>query len=96
MATEALAIDRAWVLASLKENALRALQAVPVDDRGRLYKYDGNVANRALELLGKELGMFIDRSEVRTGNLDALTRDERDAVLAAIDQELAFRRARSH
>ncbi len=26
-------------------------------------KYDGSVANRALELLGKELGMFTERSE---------------------------------
>lgn len=30
------------------------------------YKYDGSVANRALELLGKELGMFVDRSENTT------------------------------
>jgi hypothetical protein len=28
------------------------------------YVYNGSVANKALELLGKELGMFIDRKEV--------------------------------
>jgi hypothetical protein len=28
------------------------------------YRYDGKVANRALELLGKQQGMFIDRHEV--------------------------------
>jgi hypothetical protein len=28
------------------------------------FVYNGSVANRALELLGKELGMFIDRKEV--------------------------------
>jgi hypothetical protein len=26
--------------------------------------YNGSVANKALELIGKELGMFIDRKEV--------------------------------
>jgi hypothetical protein len=28
------------------------------------YSYNGSVANKALELLGKQLGMFIDRKEV--------------------------------
>jgi hypothetical protein len=27
------------------------------------YSYSGSVANRALELLGKELGMFVDRNQ---------------------------------
>lgn len=44
------------------------MQAAPVTDRDGMptgeYRYDGSVANRALELLGKELGMFIDRSKV--------------------------------
>lgn len=68
-AAEALAIDREWVLARLVENVDRAMQAVPVrlDEEGNAangeYRYEGSVANRALELLGKELGMFIDRSE---------------------------------
>jgi phage terminase small subunit len=49
------------------ENAERALQHVAVLDKKRKptgeYRYDGNVANRALELLGKQQGMFIDRHE---------------------------------
>jgi hypothetical protein len=45
------------------ENANRAMQAVPASEGGE-YRYDGAVANRALELLGKEIGMFIDRSKV--------------------------------
>ena len=32
------------------------------------YRYDGSVANRALELLGKQQGMFIDRHEVGQPN----------------------------
>jgi hypothetical protein len=44
-----------------------------LDSEGRPtgeYRYGGNVANRALELLGKELGMFIDRSEHTNKNYD--------------------------
>ena len=60
-------IDREFVLSGLRENFLRAMQQQPVRDRdGNVtgeYTYAGSVANRALELLGKELGMFVDRSE---------------------------------
>ena len=54
-----------WVMNGLKENYFRAMQAVPVlDKQGEPtgeYTYQGAVANRALELIGKHLGMFIDR-----------------------------------
>lgn len=68
-AIERVALTKQWVLDRLVENANRAMQAVAVRDRedgatGE-YRYEGSVANRALELLGKELGMFIDRKEVR-------------------------------
>lgn len=77
IATEALGVDKAWIMAKLKENALRAMQAEPVlDSEGNVigdYKYGGSVANRALELLGKEQGMFIDRKEVRkVGELERM------------------------
>lgn len=47
-------IERQWVIAELKDNVTRAKNGD---------NFDGSVANRALELLGKEIGMFIDRSE---------------------------------
>ena len=84
MAAGALSIDRQWVLAKLKDNYERASQAVPVTDRegepiGE-FKYEGSVANRALELIGKELGMFIERTEntttVKTISPDPLTPEE--------------------
>lgn len=93
IAAEALAIDKQWIMGRLKENAERALQAVPVMVEGEPtgeYRYEGSVANRALELLGKELGMFIEKSEVRTGPLsvlDEMSHDELSRIAAAIDAE---------
>ena len=47
-------------------NALRAMQLVRVlDEEGKetgVIAYNGHVANRALELIGKELGMFVERN----------------------------------
>lgn len=67
---EGVVITKQWVLEKLVENANRALQTVAViDNEGQPtgeYTYNGNVANRALELIGKERGMFIDRKEVGT------------------------------
>lgn len=40
------------------------------------YKANLQAANKALELIGKEAGMFIDRKEIRTGELDGLGHDE--------------------
>ena len=59
-------VTRGWVLARLAENARRAMQGEPVLLRGLPtgeYRYDGSVVNRALELLGKELGLFRERQE---------------------------------
>jgi hypothetical protein len=60
-------LSRQWVIERLVENVERAMQAVPVLDHDGNptgeYTYEGNVANRALELLGKEIGMFVGRRE---------------------------------
>lgn len=90
-AAEALSIDRHWVMTRLKENAERAMQAVPITVDGEAtgeYRYEGSVANRALELLGKEIGMFVDRKEIRTGALDGLPAD---TLAAAREQLIAAR-----
>jgi len=59
-------IDRAWVVNTLVQNVDRSMQAEPVLDKtGRptgVYTYEGGVANRGLELIGKNLGMFQDKS----------------------------------
>ena len=57
---------REWVIDKLVEVANRAMQAVQVLDADGAptgeWKHDANAAIRALELLGKEAGMFVDRS----------------------------------
>lgn len=57
-------VTKAWVIDKLTTNVNRSLQETPVlDHEGNPtgeYTYQGNVANKALELIGKELGMFKD------------------------------------
>jgi hypothetical protein len=58
----------AWVTERLVENVNRAMQIdAPKDEHGNTigsFQYHGNVANRALELLPKTLGMLTEKSEV--------------------------------
>ncbi len=75
------ALTKQWVLERLMENVARSMQheAVRNADGETIgeYAYNGSVANRALELLGKELSMFIDRKEIGDpGDFDRLTDDE--------------------
>jgi hypothetical protein len=63
----------------LMENAEPLLRDAAVFDKSAPtgeYRYDGSVANRALELLGKQQGMFIDRHEVGQPNEFANWTDE--------------------
>ena len=59
-------VTKSWVMRKLVENTDRAMQAEEVLDRkgdptGE-YVYQGQAANKALELLGTEIGMF-ERSQ---------------------------------
>ena len=69
------AIDRAWVIRHLKHNALAAMRGHPLYDRGgnilkdaqgspRYTKPDHTAAAKSLELIGRDLGMFIQRTEI--------------------------------
>jgi hypothetical protein len=73
-------------------NVERAMQAEPVVDAEGVptgqYVYNGNVANKALELLGKEQGMFIDRKEIGAGAFDHLDDDELSKTIEALAQEV--------
>lgn len=70
-AIESTALTKAWVIENLRENALKALGKMPVNvmiTEGQPpvmeYQYHPTGANRALELLGREMQMFIERVEV--------------------------------
>jgi len=60
-ATEGIVITRQWVIERLVKNVEKA------DGRD-----EGAVVNRALELLGKEIGMFVERVE-QDGSLRIIT-----------------------
>jgi phage terminase small subunit len=75
-AIKSAALTKQWVIEQLMTVSERTMQARPVLDRkgapvmvetpsGSLapaFIFDSSGANRSLELLGKELGMFVDRS----------------------------------
>jgi hypothetical protein len=50
-----------------------------------------STAVRAAELLGKQLGMFVERKEVRQGSLDDLDHGQLDAIVTAARSESARR-----
>jgi phage terminase small subunit len=70
--SEKLELDAEWVLKNLQTVVERSLQSEPVmkwnyesrqlEETGE-YTFDSNGANRALELVGKHLGMFKDKIE---------------------------------
>ncbi len=56
-----------WVLERLRDVVERCMQAEPVlDSEGAptgIYKFNASGANKALELIGKHLGMFVEKHE---------------------------------
>lgn len=69
-------IDRAWVMRHLQTIVERCMQEQPVILAGMPtgeYTFQASGANRALELLGKDLGMFVDRKEITGKDGEPLT-----------------------
>jgi hypothetical protein len=76
-----IVVTREWVIQKLAENVELAMEPVAVVDRRGIptgeYRHDGSIANKALELLGKELGMFRDgksSDDAESGEIDMLKR----------------------
>ena len=85
IARSASGLSRQWVLDMLKQNAERCMQLVPVTDASGqaigVYQYHPTAANRALELIGKEVAdMFRDRLSVDMA-IAAMTPAQRQARL---------------
>lgn len=81
------AITADWVIERLVQNADRAMQAVPVLDNQGMptgeYKYEGSVANRALELIGKHYGMFTDKLKIEVVDVTELSDEDLLAITSA-------------
>ena len=94
--SERTEITQDWVLARLRENLERAMTIeAPRDDKGNVigeFGYQGSVANKALELLGRHLGMFPTRAEHTGANggpieyhdLSSLTLEQLDERFAQL------------
>ena len=82
-------LTRQWVIDQLIDTVRMAKHGTAGEDGE--FRPDLKAANRALELLGKEIKMFVDRSERgKPGEFDNLTTEEVRARLEAIR---AIRRA---
>lgn len=89
-AIERAALTKEWVITRLMDNALVALGEVPVrvsQEEGKPaveeFAREAPAANRALELLGKELGMFVDRREIgKPGQFSQMSEHELDDFIA--------------
>jgi len=99
-AARSLGIDKRWVLERLRFNAERCLRGQPVVDVNGVHtgkftgKPDAMGANRALHLIGLELGMFIERHEIggpgdfaRLSDDELAARVEADAAALGLPQE---------
>lgn len=73
-------VTQDWVVQNLVQVVERSLQRAPVlnmrgeqveDEEGRhVWRYDSTGANKALELLGKHVGMFSDKMKVEHSGVD--------------------------
>jgi phage terminase small subunit len=65
---EKLDLTAEWVLNNYKQIVEKCMQAEPVYDKATKeiieYKFDSSGANKALEMIGKHLGMFKDKLEI--------------------------------
>lgn len=86
LAADKAAVSKTWVLNMLKENVERAMTLKPVVDKDGNptgeYQYNGFVANKALELLGREIGIFVERHELTLAQrLTEMPGDQRAAEM---------------
>lgn len=90
-AVEKASLDRKWVLDRLMKVADRCMQAEPVTDRqGNTtgeYRFDSAGANRSLELLGKELGMFVERKQIDMNPLGQMSDEDLMRMAAELAEQ---------
>ena len=95
-AVKSVGLTKQWVIETLMENVAKAMQArAMTNEAGEPigeFQYQGSVANKALELLGKEQGMFIDRKEVgRPGEFESMNAEQLREYIGRETAELSTR-----
>ena len=70
--TERVHIDQAWVIERLAHEAKLGADTDTKPNASRI---------RAIELLGKHIGMFVDRSEVTVKRLDQMSEEELETFI---------------
>lgn len=85
-----------YVLSNLREIVERSMQRAPVltrrgeqltDAQGRhVWRFDGRTASRALELLGRHLGMFAERVRPERGGAISVSWEEESAAPSASEK----------
>ncbi len=85
-------VDKDWIVRCLVENIERSLGLKPLRDRdGRTvgsYSHQGSVANKALELLGRQLGLFGDKRDGKEGGFDDLSDRELDELERDLERRI--------
>lgn len=83
IAAKKVAVDKEWVLQRLMYNAEQSLRGRPMRNgkgeviAGMFTQPNESAANRALELIGNHLGMFIQRHEIgQPGDFQRMSDDE--------------------
>jgi hypothetical protein len=96
------AIDRAWVIRHLKHNALAAMRGHPLYTRDGDYlrdkfgnqrygKPDHNSAAISLKLIGTDLGMFVNRTELGTpGDFARMSDNELKNELRSLVEQIGL------
>lgn len=85
-------VTKDWVLRRLVSVAERCLQHEEAEDEDGeptgQFEFQPQAATRALELVGKHLGMFVDRRVVGLKRLEDMTDDELRGFIGDIDDSL--------
>lgn len=84
-------LSRQWVIDKLVVNAEIALGERPINARAEQleYRWDGAVAARSLELLGREVGLFTERKQIDVvADLKTLSDDDLLAQIRSTASEL--------
>lgn len=82
---EKISIDKSWVIEKLVTIVGMGMQAEAViDNNGEVsgeYKQNLAASNKALELVGKEFGMFVEKKEIKLTSVQEMADEDLDAMI---------------